>query len=96
MPPRFDAPAGTRLFVGNLSWGTDNQSLGTAFSQFGEVVDAVVLRDRETDRSRGFGFVTFSTAEQANEAVARMDGQAIDGRNVRVNLANDRPQRSGF
>ncbi|CAL4909107.1 unnamed protein product [Urochloa decumbens] len=76
----------TKLFVGGLAWGTDDQSLKQAFSSYGEVVE-----DRETGRSRGFGFVSFSNGDEAKDAVAKMDGQELDGRSVRVNFANERP-----
>lgn len=93
--PRVEAAEGTKIFVGNLSWGTDTQLLGDHFSQFGEVVDSIVLKDRETGRSRGFGFVTFNSTEEANAAVSSMDGQDLDGRQVRVNIASARPPPRG-
>ncbi|KAE8323585.1 hypothetical protein BDV39DRAFT_181936 [Aspergillus sergii] len=80
----------TKLFVGGLAWATDNASLGDAFSQYGNVTDAIVLKDRETGRSRGFGFVTFSSAEEANAAVDGLNDQEIDGRRVRVQIATER------
>ena len=90
-----------KLFVGGLAWATTDASLKEAFEPFGEVVDAKVILDRETGRSRGFGFVTFSDASSAKEAITAMDGAAIDGRNVRVNEAEERrgggggPRRGG-
>ncbi|RCV28742.1 hypothetical protein SETIT_5G427300v2 [Setaria italica] len=81
----------TKLFVGGLSWGTDDQTLRQAFSTFGEVTEARIITDRETGRSRGFGFVNFSNSDEAKEAVSSMDGQELDGRSVRVNFANERP-----
>ncbi|XP_062229613.1 glycine-rich RNA-binding protein 4, mitochondrial-like [Phragmites australis] len=81
----------TKLFVGGLSWGTDDQSLREAFSSFGEVTEARVITDRETGRSRGFGFVNFNNSEDAKNAVSSMDGQELQGRSVRVNFANERP-----
>ncbi|TVU36052.1 hypothetical protein EJB05_17963, partial [Eragrostis curvula] len=81
----------TKLFVGGLSWGTDDQSLKEAFSGFGEVTEARVITDRETGRSRGFGFVSFNSDEDAKAAITAMDGQELDGRSVRVNVANERP-----
>ncbi|KAL6840399.1 hypothetical protein ACP4OV_030209 [Aristida adscensionis] len=81
----------TKLFVGGLSWSTDDQSLRDAFSGFGDVTEARVITDRETGRSRGFGFVNFSNSEEAKNAVSSMDGQELQGRSVRVNFANERP-----
>ncbi|XP_020874692.1 glycine-rich RNA-binding protein 2, mitochondrial isoform X2 [Arabidopsis lyrata subsp. lyrata] len=81
----------TKLFVGGLSWGTDDQSLRDAFAHFGEVVDAKVIVDRETGRSRGFGFVNFNDEGAASAAISEMDGKDLNGRNIRVNVANERP-----
>ncbi|KAI9347973.1 hypothetical protein DFJ73DRAFT_447959 [Zopfochytrium polystomum] len=85
-----------KVFVGNLSWSTSDDSLRSTFSQFGNVSDAIVLKDRETGRSRGFGFVTFDTMDQAQAAIDGMNEQDLDGRNIRVNLANERPSGGGF
>jgi RNA recognition motif-containing protein len=79
-----------KLFVGGLSWDTSDQSLRQAFEQFGEVTDAKVITDRDTGRSRGFGFVTLANPADADEAIAQMDGQQLDGRSVRVNEAHDK------
>ncbi|KAI8842615.1 hypothetical protein BJ741DRAFT_591415 [Chytriomyces cf. hyalinus JEL632] len=81
----------TKLFVGNLSWGTTDDSLVQAFSAYGSVTDAIVLKDRETGRSRGFGFVTMESADAAQAAIDALNEQDLDGRTVRVNIANDRP-----
>ncbi|GAB2295682.1 Glycine-rich RNA-binding protein 4, mitochondrial [Dionaea muscipula] len=90
----------TKLFVGGLSWGTDDQSLKDAFSSFGDVTEARVITDRDTGRSRGFGFVSFSNEESASSAMNAMDGQVLQGRNVRVSFANERapgpPRGGGF
>lgn len=83
-----------KLFVGGLSWDTSDESLRDAFGQFGEVVEAKVITDRETGRSRGFGFVTLANADQAQSAIQEMDGTKLDGRAIRVNEAQDR-QRGG-
>ncbi|KAI8897970.1 hypothetical protein BC833DRAFT_591528 [Globomyces pollinis-pini] len=91
MSRRPEAPAGTKIFVGNLSWGIHGEDLASHFGQYGDVVDSIVLKDRETGRSRGFGFVTFSSTESADAAITGMDGQDLDGRQLRVNLANARP-----
>lgn len=84
---------GTKLFVGGISWGTTSDSLRDAFAQFGEVVEAVVITDRETGRSKGFGFVTFSTPEEAEAAVAGMNEKELDGRSITVNVARPREDR---
>ncbi len=84
-----------KLFVGGLSWGTTDDGLHSAFSQFGEIVEAKVITDRETGRSRGFGFVAFANNEGATRAVSEMDGSELDGRTIKVNEAEDKPARSG-
>ena len=84
----------SKLFVGGLSWDTTDQSLAAAFSAFGTVTDAKVILDRDTGRSRGFGFVTFDAPADAQKAIAEMDGAELDGRSVRVNEAEDKPRRS--
>ncbi|KIL93717.1 hypothetical protein FAVG1_02278 [Fusarium avenaceum] len=81
----------SKLYVGNLSWNTSDETLREAFSQFGQVTDSIIMRDRETGRARGFGFVTFSTEEEANAAVEGLNEQELDGRRIRVNVANARP-----
>ncbi|KRY02478.1 Glycine-rich RNA-binding protein 3, mitochondrial, partial [Trichinella patagoniensis] len=70
----------SKLFVGGLSYGTDDQSLREAFSGYGEVLEARVIVDRETGRSRGFGFITFTSTEEASAAVTAMDGKELQGR----------------
>lgn len=84
-----------KLFVGNLSWNTRDDSLMQAFSQFGEVSDAKVILDRDTGRSRGFGFVTFDDDEAGERAIAAMNGADLDGRPLRVNEAQERERRPG-
>ena len=83
-----------KLFVGGLSWDTTSDDLRRAFEGFCSVADAKVISDRDTGRSRGFGFVTLADASQVREAIQQMDGFLLDGRNLRVNEANDRPQSS--
>lgn len=80
----------SKLFVGGLSWGTESDSLRSAFEQYGTVTDAVVITDRETGRSRGFGFVTFDNSDNAQAAITAMDQSDLDGRTLNVNMANDR------
>ena len=84
----------SKLFVGGLPWAVDSARLEEVFSEFGEIVEAKVIVDRETGRSRGFGFVTYSTPEAAQDALA-LDGQDVDGRRVRVDLARERPRDGG-
>lgn len=86
---------GNKVFIGGLSWNTDNEGLRQAFEQFGDIQDARVITDRETGRSRGFGFVTFGNEDAAQEAIARMDGTELDGRNIKVNVAEDKPRGGG-
>ena len=83
-----------KLFVGSLSWDTNDEGLRTAFSPHGEVSEAVVISDRDTGRSRGFGFVTFEDDEAADKAVAALNGTELDGRTIRVDVAQAK-QRSG-
>ena len=80
----------SKLFVGGLSWDTDDAGLNQAFSRFGSVTDAKVILDRDTGRSRGFGFVTLGDAAQAEAATREMDGATLDGRRIRVNEAQDK------
>ena len=81
---------GNKLFIGGLSWGTTDEDLQAAFGAFGTVTEAKVITDRETGRSRGFGFVTFSSSDEAAQAIAEMDGKDLGGRTVRVNEAQQR------
>lgn len=79
-----------KLFVGGLSWGTTDAALRAAFEEFGAVADARVVTDRETGRSRGFGFVSFDDPAAADAAMAQMNGATVDGRAIRVNEAEDK------
>ncbi|KAG8062052.1 hypothetical protein GUJ93_ZPchr0003g17126 [Zizania palustris] len=82
-----------RCFVGGLAWATDDRSLESAFSSYGEILDSKIINDRETGRSRGFGFVTFSSEQSMRDAIEGMNGKELDGRNITVNEAQSR--RSG-
>ena len=85
-----------KLYVGGLSWGTKDDGLREAFEKFGEVVEAKVIKDRETSRSRGFGFVTFANEQDAMAAISAMDATTLDGNTIKVNEAHDkRGGRSG-
>nr|CAC83314.1 glycine rich RNA binding protein [Oryza sativa Indica Group] len=82
-----------RCFVGGLAWATDDRSLEAAFSTYGEILESKIINDRETGRSRGFGFVTFSSEQAMRDAIEGMNGKELDGRNITVNEAQSR--RSG-
>lgn len=84
-----------KLFIGSLSWDTDDRGLREAFEQYGEVTDAKVITERDTGRSRGFGFVTFASADSARDAVDGMNGQTLDGRTIAVDIARERAPRGG-
>ncbi|KAI9930271.1 hypothetical protein ASPWEDRAFT_35576 [Aspergillus wentii DTO 134E9] len=79
-----------KIFVGNLSWNTTDETLRHAFSEYGHVLDSIVMRDRDTGRSRGFGFVTFGSEQEASGAVDALNEQELDGRRIKVNMANAR------
>jgi RNA recognition motif-containing protein len=85
----------TKLYVGNISWNTTEEGLAEYFNQCGTVVEAKIITDRETGRSRGFGFVTMSTGEEAQAAQDKLDGQNLDGRELRVNEAREREDSRG-
>jgi len=80
-----------KLFVGGLSWNTDDRALEDAFGKFGRLDSAKVIIDRNSNRSKGFGFVTFSARNEAEEAVNALNGSELDGRTIRVDFAQDRP-----
>ncbi|EOY07849.1 RNA-binding family protein isoform 2 [Theobroma cacao] len=85
--------ASNRVYVGNLSWGVDDLALETLFSEQGKVVEAKVVYDRESGRSRGFGFVTYNSAEEVDSAIKSLNGVDLDGRPIRVSVAESRPRR---
>lgn len=84
---------GRKLYVGNLSYSTTDESLRTAFAAFGTVDSAKVIMDRDSGRSKGFGFIEMSSDEEAQAAIGGLDGHEVDGRNLRVSEA--RPQEGG-
>jgi RNA recognition motif-containing protein len=87
---------GTRLYVGNLPFSATKASVQAAFAATGgEVTDVHIVTDRESGQSRGFGFVTMGTPEQAQNAIEQMNGAMMDGRPLRVNEAEERTQRPG-
>ncbi|MFP4115012.1 MAG: RNA recognition motif domain-containing protein [Spirochaetota bacterium] len=84
-----------KLYVGNLNYRTEQESLRSLFQQFGEVVSATILTDRDTGRSRGFGFVEMSDQDSASAAVQGLNGTEFEGRMLKVNEARERSDR-GF
>jgi RNA recognition motif-containing protein len=86
---------GNRLYVGNLPFSATTETLRQAFASSGDVKDVHIVTDRQTGQSRGFGFVTMGNAHEAANAIAAMNGANLDGRALRVNEAEERPQRSG-
>jgi RNA recognition motif-containing protein len=85
----------TKLYVGNLSYGTTDQDLQTLFTQAGAVTSAVVIRDRETGRSKGFGFVEMASQAEAEKAISMFNGVDYQGRPLTVNVARPREERGG-
>lgn len=83
-----------RLYVGNLSYGMTSDALRACFAECGEVTDLHVPTDRETGRARGFAFVTMKTDGEASSAIAALDGAMVEGRALRVNVAEARPARN--
>jgi RNA recognition motif-containing protein len=86
---------GKKLYVGNLSYGVDSSALEQLFGQHGQVVSAQVISDRETGRSKGFGFVEMSNDDEAQAAIVALNGQQHDGRALTVNEAKPREDRGG-
>ena len=84
-----------KLFVGGLSWAMTDADLRRAFALYGEITEAKVITDRDTGRSRGFGFVTFARDEDAKTAVSKMHGTSLDGRTITVNEAQEKSPRQG-
>jgi RNA recognition motif-containing protein len=82
---------GKKLYVGNLSYHTYNDTLVDLFQNFGTVASAKIITDRDTGNSKGFGFVEMGTDEEARAAIAGANGQVLDGRNIKVNEAQDKP-----
>lgn len=85
----------TKLFVGNLSFNTTENDLQDTFAAHGTVVEANLMTDRATGRPRGFGFVTMSSAEEAQNAITALNGANLDGRTLTVNEARPKEARSG-
>ncbi len=85
----------TKLYVGNLSFDTSSQDLEELFGEVGTVESASVIEDRDTGRSRGFGFIEMSSKEEAEQAIDQFNGKEVDGRELKVNEAKPRESRGG-
>lgn len=83
----------TKLYVGSLSPSTTSENLRAHFAPLGTVVSAVVVTERDSTQSRGFGFVEMSTEAEAQEAIAKLDGQPLDGASIKVNIAKSKEDR---
>ncbi len=81
------------LYVGNLNFSTTEEGLSSVFSQYGEIVSVRIVKDRFTEQSKGFGFVEFAEDSAADSAIETLNGKEIDGRRVRVNVAETRPRQ---
>lgn len=83
-----------KLFVGGISWNLTVDALKAAFSEVGEVLDCVIIMDRDTGKSKGFGFVTMKTPEEAQKAIEALNGKELDGKALTVNIA--KPMKPRF
>ena len=82
-----------KIYVGNLNYATTDDQLNQTFAQYGTVLSAKIITDRYTDRSKGFGFVEMEEADAAEAAISALNGQQLDGRELRVSEAHDRQPR---
>lgn len=83
-----------KLFIGSLPWSMTNETLKELFTQYGEISECIIINDRDTGRSKGFGFITFVKEEDAQKAI-EMNGKEIEGRTIVVNFAKPREERTG-
>lgn len=86
---------GKKIYVGNLPYSTDDAALADQFSQFGTVESARIITDRETGRSKGFGFVEMASDDEAEQAISKLNGAQLDGRQITVSEARPQAPRSG-
>ena len=84
-----------RIYIGNLSYTTTEERLSELFSEFGEVVSATIIKDRDTSQSKGFGFVELSDEADSDGAISRLSRKEVDGRRVRVNYAEEKRESAG-
>ncbi|MCR5288420.1 MAG: RNA-binding protein [Treponema sp.] len=85
-----------KVYAGNLNYATSEETLNSLFSQYGEVVSVTIIKDRMTEQSKGFGFVEMADANAANAAIDALNGKEVDGRRVRINIAEEKPRRPHF
>ena len=85
-----------KIYVGNLSYDTNETGLTELFTQYGEVVSTKIIEDQFTGRSKGFGFIEMSQDEEAISAISGLNGKDVDGREIKVNEALDKPKKNNF
>ena len=85
-----------KIYVGNLSWNTTESDLSDLFAQYGEVLSVRIITDRDTNRSKGFGFIEMADSDAADAAISTYNGKELDGRNLRVNEAEERGNNRRF
>lgn len=83
-----------KIYVGNLAYTTDEETIREAFGAFGQIESVALIKDRETGRPKGFGFITFDSDQAAQDAL-ELNGKELDGRSIKVNIAKERESRSG-
>ncbi|MCR5218502.1 RNA-binding protein [Treponema sp.] len=83
-----------KVYAGNLNFITTEDSLNAAFSKFGQINSVTIIKDRDTNQSKGFGFVEFENDEDAEKAISVMNGKEFDGRKIRVSLAEEKKRRT--
>jgi len=99
VPGNFESEENMKMYVGNLAFSVTNSELENLFSQCGTVTSAQVITDRESGRSKGFGFVEMSSTSEMESAIEKFDGSELDGRSIKVNKAKpreERPSRSRY
>lgn len=84
-----------KIYIGNLSYNTTEDSVRDAFNSFGEIEDLILIKDRDTGRLKGFGFITFDSSEAADKAEAEMNGCQLDGRAIKVSIAQEKKAGGG-
>ena len=83
----------SKLYVGNIPWGLDESGLEGVFAAFGAVQSVKIIKDRDTGRSKGFGFVEMNSGDEAQTCIENLDGKEVEGRQLRVNIAKEREER---